>query len=102
MQSQQAAAGYVYGSQWQESWDCIPAYSLFNQARSMAPRVGSRRSIWSMPVSSSKIEITDGNRLDGEMLPAHAMTFLSAFLAFAFRNSETTLVSRIYIKRDLL
>src|SRR5437016_1322762 len=53
MQSRQAASGHVYGSQWQESWDCIPAYSLFKQARSMAPCVGSRRSIWSTPVSSS-------------------------------------------------
>ena len=42
--------------------------------------------------------MTDRNRLVAETLSAHALTFLSAFPPFAFRNSETILVSSKYIK----
>ena len=62
-------------------------------ARRTPPCTGSRRSASSTPSSSSRIVMTDTKRLDGRTPIAHAVTCLSALPSFAFRSSETTLVS---------
>src|SRR5215472_4602192 len=70
----------------------------FIQARRTAPCFASRRSMSRIPISSSRMETTDKYRFAAGSACAHARTLRSAF--FPFLSSETTFVSRMYIRRN--
>ena len=64
-----------------------------SQVRSTAPCAASRRSARSTPISISRTEMTDKNKLAAGMLSAHVMTFELALPVLPFLNSAMTLVS---------
>src|SRR5579872_1277081 len=62
----------------------------------MAPCAASRRAIWSVPSSSSRIEMAERKKLAKGIPRAHVTTF--EFARSGRLNSETTLVSRRNIR----
>ena len=73
----------------------------FNHARRTALWAASLRSIDKTPYSSSSTVTTDMNRLAASTLSDHSATARSAFPFQTLRNSDTTLASRINIRRRL-